>query len=301
MTTENRASGSEHHGAETQQVSQPVRDLQWSLESPPLPSTQALPQDDTSDCQWESYHEALVRFLETRREHRVGRYFENLVRFWIEHIRSDTLLAHNEQVIHKGRTKGEIDFVFRTSSGELIHCETAVKFYLYHSTETSLGSHYIGPNTSDTLERKIDRLFNWQLPLGESFVPEATQRIAHVKGRIFYHPNQAPPSSFPEHLSPTHLKGTWIKSSEWNTFSESGNYQQFRVLRKPNWLADQIYQPDVSEHGILEKPFRTQLTEHFLKTDHSLMISAFNSSSPGSPECERIFVVADHWPLPLQK
>ena len=280
-------------------VAQELRDLQWALESPSLLSLNACSLKPPKQTQWEAYQPQLLNFLDTRTSHRVGRYFENLVQFGIEQINGFKLIAQNEQIVERGQTRGEIDFVFQSSETELYHCETAVKFYLFHSSETSMGSHFIGPNTSDTLERKIDRLVNWQLPLGTSLFPALKHQIAHVKGIIFYHPDQSPPHSLPEHLSPKHLRGTWIKHCEWDAFAHSSGYRQFKILRKPYWLGSQILQSDSAIEILSTASLKAQLAQHFDQTEHSLMISAFDSDQMSNEECERLFIVADHWPQPL--
>ncbi len=273
-----------------------IRDLRWSIESPSLITSKPSLLQETKSCDWESYKDPLAQFLGNPPQHRVGKYFESLNQFWLEHICQVKLIAQNYQVIEAGHTKGEIDFVFQTKNAEFIHWETAVKFYLYHATETSLDSHFIGPNTSDTFERKMDRLFNKQLPLGMKAFPQTTRHEAQVKGRIFYHPDQPRPIELPKHLAEHHHKGTWVKVCEWDKYIGTRPHEYFRILRKPYWLSEESLELEKLPELQRRDAFKEELTKHFNRSGHSLLVGAFRRDQNRLHESERLFVVESSWP-----
>jgi hypothetical protein len=273
-----------------------LRDLAWSIESPSLIDTQSPLVPSTHETDWESHRKALPQSLCSPPNHRVGKYFENLIQFWLQEVLSTRIIAQNLQIIEEGKTKGELDFIFQKNDEGIIHWETAVKFYLYHESETVLGSHYIGPNTNDTFERKLDRLFNYQLPLGSIQKPEIDRHEAHVKGRIFYHPNQKQPSQVPTYLSHEHGKGTWIHSSDWRRYAENSPQCFYQIIRKPFWLSpEKLTSPAFSEVFDIEA-FHEKLKTHFRQSQHGLLVAAFDSDASGALEQERLFIVDDHWP-----
>ena len=273
-----------------------LRDLAWSIDSPSLIDSQSQLIPSAQQTDWESYRKTLPQSLWAPPNHRVGKYFESLIQFWLQEVLSVHMIAQNKQIIEDGMTKGELDFIFQKNDEEILHWETAVKFYLYHETKTVLGSHYIGPNTNDTFERKLDRIFNYQLPLGNTQKPEIDRHEAHVKGRIFYHPNQRQPSQLPTHLSHEHGKGTWIHSSDWRRYAENSPQEFYQVIRKPFWLSpEKIADPTISKVFDIEA-FHEKLKSHFRQSQHGLLVAAYDSDATGALEQERLFIVEDQWP-----
>ena len=273
-----------------------IKDLQWCIESPSLISSRPQSLEGGGVSNWEYYRKPLASFLKTPPQHRVGKYFEALNQFWLEHICQVKLITQNHQVIEEGQTKGELDFVFQSKHNEIVHWETAVKFYLYHDSETSLGSHYIGPNTSDTFERKMERLFNKQLPLGAEAFPQTTRHEAQVRGRIFYHPHHSRPDQIPNHLSEEHRKGTWLKVGEWEKYMKSAPHEYFRILRKPYWLSEESYDLGTAQDVHDRRSFQKCLQEHFYISRHSLLVGAFKVEEQRLREIERFFIVENNWP-----
>ena len=153
-----------------------VRDLAWVMSSPSMLKDDA-PQHSVfteEDCELlfdkaldklyelENNPTHLLSYLERFPSQRVGRYFEILVQYWLEHLTEFEVIASNLQ-IHKGkRTLGEIDFLF-SHDNQLIHWETAVKYFLQLTPDCD-EQGYIGPNAADNLALKKARLLNIQLP-----------------------------------------------------------------------------------------------------------------------------------------
>lgn len=267
-----------------------IDDLVWAVSSPSLLATAR--SGDLLDPSLVDAEE-LMQFLNEDKQARVGYYFEQLIHFWLKRIRGLEIVAHRQQ-IHEGKlTLGELDFVFRDESGELNHWEAAVKFYLHDAENTVDGSHYVGPNTADTLERKVSHLMERQLPLSERSFPEVKQRHAFVKGRIYYHPRQETPTSQAACLNPDHLRGNWIRMSELDWLDEiAGDGRlDFRILRKPHWLAAATGDSQSGEE------LKTALAAHFATSLQSVHVAVFK----GGVEVRWLFVVADSWPELCQR
>ncbi len=258
--------------------SQIVEDLLWVVNSPSLIDDAEVVSLKSGDIDADE----LKRFLDERPGHRVGRYFENLVAFWLDRIVGVEMVAAGEQVWEGTRTVGEIDFVFRTNSSTLVHWETAVKFFLHCPNDGD--SDFPGPNASDNFERKMTKLFEKQLPLSDRVYPDVVQRRAFVRGRMFYHPSVGEPELFPDRLAPNHLRGTWIRESELDWFDEFESSRGLIVM-KPYWLAtpvDQTSRVPVSE-------LCDQLGAHFRCSRNPALVAVEGAGY--------VFVVPETWPV----
>lgn len=276
--------------------SQAARDLSWVINSPSLITL----LDDSelsgtaSDLQKASLVAALEGHLPDQPVHRVGRYFEQLVHFYLEAIWRFEIVAQGKQIQKDGQTLGEIDFLFRNASGEFCHLEAAVKFYLYLPDVSDCGSQFIGPNSADNFEKKMRRLFEHQLPLSKKWFPEVTQRLAFVKGRIFYHPLRDRPQCLPDPLSPAHLCGTWIRESELDLLETDGRCSLFKLVRKPHWLAPEVAAGDSTMQTLEE--IKQSLRNHFQQKRTPQLVSRLAEDADCWRESDRIFIVADEWP-----
>jgi len=158
---------------------QMLQDLAWVIQSPALLD----PQMDERFANFSQYLDAergllysktradvlseLEQFLSNQINTRVGIYFENLIRFWIEALSSMTLLAYNHQVHQKGKTLGAFDYIVRHVDGSVAHWEVAVKYYLaLNLTEDWVD--WVGLNPNDSLDKKINHMLQHQLPLSAS-------------------------------------------------------------------------------------------------------------------------------------
>lgn len=277
-------------------TSQAARDLIWAINSPSLIGLSndcgaAWPSCSASDFDSLNVQE----FCDLDRQHRVGRYFENLVHFYLETVRRNEIVEHGLQIQEEGRTVGELDFLYRDVDGLLCHCETAVKFYLYVPESNGSGSRFIGPNAADNFERKMRRLFGHQLPLSENRFPDVARREAFVKGKVFYHPLIAPPESLPDQLASNHLRGLWIRESELELLSSGDSPARFRVAQKPHWLApDQADLDDSSLQSVDE--MTRQLVNHFTERRTPQLVNALTEGDRFWHESHRVFVVSDQWP-----
>ncbi len=264
---------------------QSLDDLGWVLTSPSLvedPLAAGPIEFDRSTVDVDH----LQRFLHQRQEHRVGRYFEHLLLYWLVHVRKVELLGAGVQITdEQNRTIGEMDFLFRDEAGIVNHCEAAVKFFLHHPNES--GSHFPGPAARDNFERKSTQLFEKQLVMSEEHAPEVQGRLAFVRGRVFERIGWPGPASLPARMSPTRLGGAWVRESELETLETFGDVG-FHIVQKPHWFA-----PAIDGDVLTASEFSQQLVHHFDGPAYPVMVSI---RRPDLSEAERCFVVPDAWP-----
>ena len=111
---------------------------------------------------------ALNRFLERNNTRLIGKYFERLVEFWLLHREDVKLLGSGIQINSGNKTLGEFDFIYEDlNSNEIIHLEVAGKFYLAQHN-SSEWSNFIGPNGTDNLQSKLNKIQNNQIPYVEN-------------------------------------------------------------------------------------------------------------------------------------
>ncbi|HCH62568.1 MAG: hypothetical protein CL927_14845 [Deltaproteobacteria bacterium] len=204
-------------------------ELQWCLHGPDLLAHSGLPL-----FRWPASQRAAHETLPPTPEplhHRLGRRFEQHWQHAFTQLPGWTVLGAGIQIQSAGRTLGELDLLV-TSEGEVWHLELAVKFYLCapgHSGD--ILSDWIGPNGRDRLDRKLARMRDHQLPLGQSDpardtlqalgLPAPTRSAAVLNGIRFSH-WQAPHSD---------VAGRWCSVRDLPAAVPEG-----RVLSRPEWL-----------------------------------------------------------------
>lgn len=264
-------------------TAQVLRDLAWVLSSPSLvDGSDSVAPVELGELTPEQRG---VLGATCGHRHRVGRYFEELVEFWLAEVRGVDVVAFGEQVREGKRTIGELDCVFRDEDGVVTHWELAVKFFLHDPTSDD-ASDFPGPNASDNFERKAARLFEHQLPLSKLARPEVTRRQAFVRGCILRHERSDADYDLPARLSPGHEQGWWLRSAE---IAESPllsvDANTAAVMTKPHWLAH----PAVYNSAAA---VRDELAAHFAGPAHPLMVSIKEPDGA----CHRVVVVNDAWP-----
>ena len=264
--------------------SRAAADLQWLVNCPALiesHETLVFRAIESENPDWGPVRQ----FLESKAAHRVGYYVEALTQVLLESDASISELRHGIQIRREKETLGELDFLF-SQAGQLHHHEIALKFYLCYPEGAENGSHFVGPNATDSFERKRDRLLGKQLPFGRESFPEIEESHHAVKGMIFYHwlaPGEVP---LPDLLNPEHARGTWIRERELEAFlSAMPSARIGRILKKPYWLA--AHGPDLDREAI-----REAARDHFEKWDGPVFLALFENGQ----EVERVFVMPDFWP-----
>ncbi|MFG0286672.1 MAG: DUF1853 family protein [Rhodopirellula sp. JB044] len=272
-----------------------LRDLLWTVNSPSLivePDPAGVKRTLTSEEVDVSH---LVDFFATGPPRKVGYYFERLLLYWLVHIRHVDLIAHTLQIHAHKKTVGEIDYLFRDEQGATVHLEAAVKFYLHQSERSIDGSHFIGPNVRDTFERKIQRIYEHQLPLSIDHFPEVDVRTAIVKGCIFYEGDHANMVELPRRMSTSHLKGGIVRAGKIDTIDRADSVR-YQIRRKPWWLSDSLAHPE-EDSLFTGKQLSFYITEHFGELETPVLVSRLHMQDNQYVEDNRFFVIPDRWPL----
>ena len=159
-----------------------IEDFKWCIQSPPLmrfEDDQCWPSES-----WFLGWKLAPVTTPNQTEYKLGLRFEAIVAHWIDLEPSLTLLAKNLAVHDGQRTIGEFDLIV-DNAGTAEHWELAVKFYLGTGDVLNLNNWH-GPDPSDTLERKINRLASHQLrlsrdPAGQSLLEQNGWDVRRVR------------------------------------------------------------------------------------------------------------------------
>lgn len=288
-----------------------VRALAWLLDSPDVLDAQAprwdgkiarLPSDCATQCrdwlqQLDAYPTALEAHLNVQRFTRLGRYAERLLAWYFQ--QQGQMVAHGLPVRSgKQDTIGEFDFLLRRGAA-VVHWELATKFYLLAVDDPALvhvqqADYFVGPNLADTLGRKMRKILERQLALGEH--PAAQAVLPHplaaaqalVKGWLF-HRRGATLALAPLGISEHHCRGWWCTLQELDT--HLAHYGV--ILPRIQWLAP----ARLPLHEALElNALKQQLQAHFAHDRMPLMVAALRREDDAWLETERGFVVPDAWP-----
>jgi hypothetical protein len=220
-----------------------IEDFKWCIQSPPLmqfEDDQCWPSEP-----WFQGWNLVPATTPKLTEFKLGLRFEAIVAHWIDLEPSLNLLAKN-LVVHDGkRTIGEFDLIVE-NDGMAEHWELAVKFYLGTGDVLNMDNWH-GPDPSDTLARKIDRMASHQLrlsqhPAGQKLLERNGWDVRRVrslvKGRLF-HPYQSfhlQQFLIPPNVNPGHEKGWWLTDADFALAPELKR-ARFVILERSNWLA----------------------------------------------------------------
>lgn len=281
-----------------------VRDLAWTLGSPPLLQRRdghvrwvesAWFEDVLKDFEGDLLSldknpGRLHQVIDSRRDSRLGHYFESLWRYWLENNPRYQLLHANLQVQDGSRTIGEFDFIVRDDvTGKTLHWEIALKFYL-GCGNTSLAANWWGPMRRDRLDIKTDRLIEHQTRLSKQPATRALladlgisidETWVILKGRLFY-PLDGKQDSPAEH-DPQHLRGFWLTASDFNRLDSTASW---RLLDKPRWLAP-LHNPETPNLATRELEDWWRLTDPL----GPVCIASIRNDR----ETSRGFIVPDLW------
>ena len=133
---------------------------------------------------------------------------------------------------------GEIDCLYETSDGAVVHREVAVKLFLGH-VDSQLASDWVGTSKVDRLDLKLDRLIQHQIRLSRTAanlnawpqdLPLPTRVEVLISGAFFKHPNH---KCWPEAMHQQAEQGFWCTSNEFLQLARGA----WNVLHKPWWLS----------------------------------------------------------------
>jgi hypothetical protein len=286
-----------------------VRDLFWLIRSPSL---MELPDQLSVDWLFDTPEieqqlalldknpEQLLSKLRQQARFRLGYYFEDLVRLYLKLFMHPTDIKCNIQVSRDKTTVGEYDFLMAMQDGIKIHLEAAVKYYLCTSDDpdTCQLKDFIGPNRSDRLDRKWQRLTTHQINLSNTdagkdqaialdLLPDRHSIL--LRGFLFYPHKQWQQYQAPTPISPNHLRGWWLRTSELEKLNQDSRYV---VLMKPRWLA-------MAQCNFQETISFTELIKTTDSITTPLLIARleFDLNKKLWLEVDRGFTVPDNWNL----
>ncbi len=284
-----------------------IADLAWAVSSPPLllyPGT---------DCAWYSgdwYRDqyrhiedrlhaldhdpvTLENLLAAQKDQRLGNYFETLWSFALELNPRYRLIERNLQIIDRGRTLGEMDFiVFDNETGRYGHWELAIKFYLGIG-DTARHDAWHGPGKKDRLDLKLDHLLSRQTLLSTHPVTQAKldrrgividDCAVILKGRLFYPWQQYAPEFHPLYANPSHPGGHWLTRQQLR--HSYGSATRFMPLIRSGWMADLPVRHDLTY----------SMSELLRLVDGGLWhLPLHVTRLEGVSAQERLFIVDDDW------
>ncbi|MFU8763441.1 MAG: DUF1853 family protein [Haliea sp.] len=291
-----------------------VRDLAWACFGPALLQVAELPAGagvtdtmlalTTTRAAWlrqlDRQPQPLLSWLEARPATRLGLYFERLWQFFLTEDSETELLAHNLPVRVDGQTLGEFDCLYYCRRRQrLVHLELAVKFYLgYRRTiegaDQSDAAEWLGPNTVDRLDLKLQRLLEHQSrlslhPAGRELLTnrgmEQPLREIALRGALFQPARDplAPPAGYNAALPMPH----WYSLPLWRTLVAPN--ARFAILSRLRWLSPLLRGSDSQA----SEDLNGKLEQFFSRGGRPQLIAEVDRQGC---EIRRFFLTAGSWP-----
>ena len=292
-----------------------VRDLAWVILAPPMLIQTPWPQrHPLAGSDWVQAPEQLERWLRELDQHseplqhwlelattrRLGRYYERLWQFAVQHAPGVELVAANLPIRLGGHTLGELDLLLRDREG-VHHLELAIKLYLGpQDGDGTDPAQWLGPGSNDRLDRKLKHFSQHQLPM--SGRPESREILASLDiqtfsahlwlgGYLLYPwPGEA---SSPAGANPQHLRGRWLHQRDWPAFARQSPAGCWQPLPRHAWLAPAHYGP---EGTWTAQQLDIWLTELHPQAPAQLLVRLSENEDGDWEEAERLFLVSDFWP-----
>ena len=292
-----------------------VRDLAWVILAPPMLIQTPWPQrHPLAGSDWVQAPEQLERWLRELDQHseplqhwlelattrRLGRYYERLWQFAVQHAPGVELVAANLPIRLGGHTLGELDLLLRDREG-VHHLELAIKLYLGpQDGDGTDPAQWLGPGSNDRLDRKLKHFSQHQLPM--SGRPESREILASLDiqtfsahlwlgGYLLYPwPGEA---SSPAGANPQHLRGRWLHQRDWPAFARQSPAGCWQPLPRHAWLAPAHYGP---EGTWTAQQLDIWLTELHPQAPAQLLVRLGENEDGDWEEAERLFLVSDFWP-----
>jgi uncharacterized protein len=291
-----------------------VRDLAWTLLSPPLLRDAPAPQrHPLAASRWSEHPDEMtdwLRLLDTqpaileawlaqRSIRRLGLYYERLWQFALCQAPDIDLLVANLPIRQDGQTLGELDLLLRDGEG-VHHLELAVKFYLGVDDPAVAHNRWLGPGSHDRLDIKLQRLCQHQLklpstPAAQALLSELTCcdiRSALWLGGYLFQPIPQDCES-PAGANPHCLGGRWLRHGDWEGFAAIDGIASWQPLPRHAWLApaqlkaDAVWSRTEFDQWIFDIAGQRQA---------KLLVRLEAHPNGFWIEQERLFLVPDAWP-----
>lgn len=252
----------------------------------------------------------LLQSLSGLKSTRLGIYFEALWRFFIETDPQLELKAANVPIAAAGKTLGEFDLIiFDRDRGNHLHIELASKYYLKANTPFQMTggplSGWLGPNTRDRLDLKVDRLLRHQVRLSER--PEAAgilreleirklEKAVVLKGCLFYPQAEASEVFTPAaELNPEHPHGRWLHHTDIHAVIDCDDY--WHLLERPRWLSPALFSTKNHPALLDRTALRSHLQHYFSQpAARPQMLCAMTELNNYWVERARYMITPDTWP-----
>ena len=295
-----------------------VRDLAWTLISPPLLADTLWPQrHPLSASPWarqpsqlgdwlrglDREPDALLEWLASGGTlRRLGLYYERLWQFALRAAPGVELLAANLPIRLGGRTLGELDLLLRDAEG-VHHLELAIKLYLGPRDGDGCDpALWLGPGSHDRLDLKLDHLNRHQLPMSNtrqgretliSLRPDPVQAELWLGGYFFYPWPQGCAS--PVSANPAHCRGHWLHRQQLAAFLARAAPGRWQTLPRQAWLAPARVEAEALWTPAQLLDWRAGLPA---AAQAQLLVRLEERSCGDWEEAERVFVMPEHWPQP---
>ncbi|MDZ7781981.1 MAG: DUF1853 family protein [Halioglobus sp.] len=293
---------------------QVVRDLAWACFAPPLVYAAQLapaagirdlaPQLTPARRQWLEHldrdAEPLLAHLAGRPTARLGLYFEQLWHFFLHSDPQVELLAHNLPVRDTQRTVGEFDCLYYCRRRQrYVHAEFAVKYYLGVPAPDGArdgGTHWLGPDPRDRLDRKLDQMVGRQIRLGETTAGQAVLAslgIADVdreivfRGQLYQPASQALP--LPVGYNRDRSPGAWTTPRHFASRADVAD--RYLLLPRLRWLSPAVAKSvdrPLSPEGVC-----ALLKARFAEGRGPAPVALLDTAGV---ERERFFIAPETWP-----
>lgn len=172
---------------------------------------------------------------------RLGKYIERFVSFDLAQNSSTEIIAENIQIYKEKITLGELDCILKNEN-ETIHLEIIYKFYLYDDTiGTTEIEHFIGPNRKDSLQEKLNKLQEKQLPLlysneCKNYLDSINLEVSKIEQQVYFKGQLFIPFSKKEiqlkEINQDCISGFYINKKELEQFSDC----KFYIPTKKDWI-----------------------------------------------------------------
>lgn len=198
--------------------------------------------------------QVLHTWLQSTTFHRLGRYAEKLLAFWLTHAPHCELIAANVPVCEAGRTLGEYDFLARIN-GEPFHVELTCKYYFMagNGPDSLLGlnlkEHWLEKQQKLSVQLTLTGSTAGQRALPTGF--DSPHSVSVVRGTLFYHDQPW----LTEPLSGLQWNGWWRRVTE--DWPVTNNETRWLQLPRLQWLSPaRTFSPVISFDNL-----RTQLND----------------------------------------